>query len=413
MKNSRICVFNAGWPRVSTTFVAQEFVGLEKLGFELWLATYGRYDTVTHSIHRQLKAPINRLPMRPRQSLRYWRAWLKLHRTPGYKRARALLKEQRGVGKQRIRAFGRGLILAAEMPGDVGLIYSHFLDAPTSAALFAATIRGLPLAASAHARDIWLPGAEELRSKLRLMRWCATCTEPGAEYLRTLADDPAKIHLVYHGLDFDRFPPDPPQRSQRDGSDPAEPVRLLSIGRAVEKKGFDVLLDALAALPADISWRWHHVGPGRILEELQERARALGLDEKIEWHGAQAQDFVIERYRDCDLFVLPSREAGDGDRDGLPNVLMEAQSQGLACLSTSFSAIPELIRDGDTGILVPPGDAGSLRAALEQLIRSPEERSRLGMAGYSRVRSEFEAEKGIRVIARLLSETMADGARSA
>jgi glycosyltransferase involved in cell wall biosynthesis len=181
---------------------------------------------------------------------------------------------------------------------------------------------------------------------------------------------------------------------------------LLSVGRAVEKKGFDVLLDALSKLPSDLSWRWTHVGGGKILEQLQSQAASLGLFDRISWLGAQDQRQIIDLYRGSDLFVLPCREAADGDRDGLPNVLMEAQSQALACLSTDFSEIPELIIDGETGALVPPAAAAALTAALERLIRSPQERERLGLAGYERVRSKFEADGGIREIARLLRASM-------
>ena len=409
MTEGRVCVVNAGWPRISTTFVAQELVGLEKLGLRLWLATYGRSDSNTHAIDRKLQAPIHRLPRRPRATLRFARAWLRVRNRPGYAKARELLKAELALGsrKRTLRAFARGVILAGEMPADVRMVYAHFLDAPTSHALYAATIRGLPLAASAHARDIWVASPAALRPKLAAMRWCATCTEPGADYLRTLADDPAKIQLIYHGLDLSRFPPPPESRPARDGSDPTDPVRLLSVGRAVEKKGFDVLLEALAALAPELAWRWHHVGSGHILDRLRARAEELGIADRIAWHGARDQDFVIARCRDCDLFVLPSREAGDGDRDGLPNVLMEAQTQALACLSTRFSAIPELIRDGDTGVLVEPGDRAALAAALDRLIHSPDERHRLGTAGCARVRQHFRAEHGIATLAGLIRQTMA------
>jgi glycosyltransferase involved in cell wall biosynthesis len=311
-----------------------------------------------------------------------------------------------GSRKRALRAFARGLVLANEMPADVGMIYAHFIDSPTSLAVYAGLIRDLPVAASAHAKDIWTTSEVGKRTTLRYLDWVTTCTGPGAEYLRELSSDPRKVHLIRHGLSFDRFPADPPPRPPRDGSSANDPVRLLSVGRAVEKKGFDLLLDALAQMPAELAWQWHHIGRGRILDHLRRRAAELGLDDRIVWHGACEQDFVIARYRDCDLFVLPSREGDDGDRDGLPNVLMEAQSQALACLSTDFSAIPELIVDGETGVLVPPGDMPALRGALEWLIRSPEERERLGMAGYRRVRSHFQAESGIREIAALLRGSM-------
>jgi glycosyltransferase involved in cell wall biosynthesis len=131
-------------------------------------------------------------------------------------------------------------------------------------------------------------------------------------------------------------------------------------------------------------------------------SRTLGIDDHIHWHGAQDQAAVIAHYRDCDLFVLPSREGTDKDRDGLPNVLMEAQSQGVACLSTNFSAIPELIENGSTGILVPPGDREALTTALLALIQSPERRALLGRAGRERVRGHFRAEAGIKEVARLI-----------
>src|SRR5689334_7989553 len=100
----------------------------------------------------------------------------------------------------------------------------------------------------------------------------------------------------------------------------------------------------------------------------------MGLSHRIEWRGASTQPEVLAAYREADLFVLASKIAKDGDRDGLPNVLLEAQSQGLACISTSLSAIPELIEHGVTGLLVPPGDPTAIAEELERLIRDPEER---------------------------------------
>lgn len=407
--NGTVCVVAHGWPRLSTTFVAQELAGLEQEGLNLWLATYGPPDAIRQKIHERVQAPVFRLPKPAPDLLSMLKAWAKVRKRPGYQQARAMFRAEtaHGLTMRRIRAFLRGILLAAELPKDVRLIYAHFLDSPTSVARYAATIAELPLAASAHARDIWTAHEWDLRAKLSQLEWCATCTQPGADRLRELSDRPDKVHLVYHGLSFDRFPVDPPARSQRDGSDQSDPVRLLSVGRAVEKKGFDVMIEALGMLPKDLAWRWHHVGEGKLRTELQERARAIGIADRIEWHGAEEQASVIRRYRECDLFVLPSREAADGDRDGLPNVLMEAQSQGLACLATSFSAIPELIIDGETGVLVPPENAEALAAAMEHLIRSPQDRSRLGQAGYARVRTDFESEAGIRRLAALIRQSMA------
>src|SRR5581483_9240625 len=133
----------------------------------------------------------------------------------------------------------------------------------------------------------------------------------------------------------------------------------------------------------------------------QRQAAALGLAERVTWLGAQAHDAVLQHYRAADLFVLASRIAGDGDRDGLPNVLMEAQSQGLACVATAVSAIPELIRPEQTGLLVPPRDPPALAAALERLIGDPDLRARLGAAGRQRLIETFSHHHGIDQLAAL------------
>jgi glycosyltransferase involved in cell wall biosynthesis len=403
------CVVVEGWPRISTTFIAQELVGLEHEGVKLWLASFGRPDKLRHSLHDQLRAPVHRLPNAFRHPLRVARAWQRLRRRPGLERAWQLFRDdmRHEPSVRRINDFGRALVLAAELSADVGVIYAHFIKSAAAIGRYAAAILDLPFTASAHAKDIWTTSEWDKKAKLAEMRWITTCTGPGADYLTELAGVPAKVHLIRHGLSLSRFPADPPIRPPRDGSSHFDPVLLLTVGRAVEKKGFDVLIDALGMLPGDLSWRLHHVGYGKLISDLKARADGLGIGDRIEWHGAEEQASVIARYRACDLFVLPSREGADGDRDGLPNVLMEAQSQALACLSTNFSAIPELIVDGETGVLVPPGDAAALSAALERLIRSPEERERLGTAGYARVRRDFQAEEGIRKIAGLLRAELA------
>src|SRR5690606_14808767 len=139
--------------------------------------------------------------------------------------------------------------------------------------------------------------------------------------------------------------------------------------------------DALARLPSGLEWRWTHVGGGELLPALREQAASLGIPDRLAWLGALPQEEVLVRYRASDLFVLPCRVAADGDRDGLPNVLVEAQSQRLCCISTDVSGVPELIEDEETGLLVPPEDAGALAGALERAITGPELRQRLGAAG--------------------------------
>jgi glycosyltransferase involved in cell wall biosynthesis len=208
------------------------------------------------------------------------------------------------------------------------------------------------------------------------------------------------VWLCYHGLDLERFEALPRDANRRNGSDPHQPVLILSVGRAVAKKGYDDLLEALALLPAGLKWRFIHIGGGALAAALRLQAERLGLSHLVEWRGAMAQPEVLGAYREADLFVLASKIAKDGDRDGLPNVLIEAQSQRLACVSTDVSAIPELIEQDVTGLLVPPGNPIALAEALERLIRDPEKRNWLGAAGERRVRSCFSMEAGIDLLAR-------------
>ena len=148
-------------------------------------------------------------------------------------------------------------------------------------------------------------------------------------------------------------------------------------------------------MPATLHWRLVHIGGGPLLRRLKSRALRVGLAGRITWMGPQPQETVLEQYRAADAFVLACRIADDGDRDGLPNVLMEAQSQGLACLSTAVSAIPELIVADETGLLVAPGDGAALAAALARLIADAGLRERLGAAGTKRLSAAFSFGDGI------------------
>ena len=171
----------------------------------------------------------------------------------------------------------------------------------------------------------------------------------------------------------------------------------------MEKKGYDLLLDALARLPGDLKWRFVHIGGGELSERLRAKAASLGLSEHLEWRGACNQAEVIEALRSADIFVLPSRIAGDGDRDGLPNVLMEAASQDLPILSTRISSIPEFIEDGSQGVLVEP-DQPAITDALAAMIRDPAARSGYAKAARQRLVSEFGMDAGIdRLAGRLVA----------
>lgn len=390
-----------GYPRLSETFIAQEIKGLEDRGLDVRIVSLRHpTDPATHPVHDEIRAPVTYLPeylyQEPR---RVWRCLRDCRRLPGFARAfktwfRDLMRDPT---PNRVRRFGQACVLANELPRDVTALHAHFLHTPASVTRYAAMMTGLPWSCSAHAKDIWTTRDWEKREKLADCAWAVTCSAAAHDNLSSLApeSDPGRVSLVYHGLDLERFPPEPERRSLRDGGDPDDPVVILTVGRAVAKKGHDVLIDALAGLPEAMNWRLVHIGGGPLKTALKQRAETRGIAGRIAWLGAQPQAEVLRNYRAADLFVLASRVAKDGDRDGLPNVLMEAQSQGLACVATAVSGIPELVEDGATGLLVPPDDPAALSGAIRGLIEAPERRLFLGRAGEHRVRTRFSSADGL------------------
>lgn len=404
----KIVVVLKGYPRLSETFIAQELLGLERADLDLTLVALRRpTDAKRHPVHDEIRAPVMYLPEylheEPWRVLKglaagaaqggFWRA------LPAFLRDLA-----RDLSRNRVRRFGQALVLAREWPEGGGWLHSHFIHTPASVTRYAAMLRGVGWTCSAHAKDIWTSDDWELSEKLRHAGWTVTCTRDGFTRLRGLAAG-APVHLSYHGLDLARFAAPRGAGSARDGSDATNPVRILSVGRAVEKKGYDVLLRALALLPPEVHWRFEHVGGGDRFEFLTRLAEQLGISGRVIWHGALAQEEVLELYRRSDIFALACRVAADGDRDGLPNVLVEASSQRLPCVSTTVAGVPELIVDGENGLLVAPDDPAALTAALLHLIRNPELRLRLGLAAERRVRHDFDYHSSVRQLVSLFERS--------
>jgi glycosyltransferase involved in cell wall biosynthesis len=397
-----------GYPRLSETFIAQEINALERRGFDICIVALRRpTDPMRHPVHHEIRAPILYLPeYLHREPMRVLRGWRVARRLEGYRTARgAWLRDlARDPTPNRVRRFGQALVLAGELPSVITSLHAHFLHTPASVARYAALLRGLPWTASAHAKDIWTTSEWDKREKLAECRWMVTCTASGHAHLSQLAP-PGRVELIYHGLDLTRFAaPSPKPQNIDDGGGEARGLRILSVGRAVAKKGYDDLLAALAFLPHELRWHFVHIGDGILINRLKAAADRLGISSRIEWRGPQPQDVVLEAYRAADIFVLASRVTPDGDRDGLPNVLMEAQSQGLACIASDLPGIRELIEDGVTGLLVPARLPKELAAALETLIRDPARRRAIADACQQRVRRQFCMDDGIARLARKLAE---------
>src|SRR5262245_47957869 len=269
----RVAFVLKGYPRLSETFIAQEIAALERRGLPILIVSLRQpTDARRHPVHDEIRAALLYLPeyllLEP---LRVLRAWLRQRKTANYRSTRSLWLRDlaRDPTPNRVRRFGQALVLADELPDDVAHLHAHFLHTPASVTRYAASLKGLRWSGSAHAKDIWTTPDWEKREKLADCEWLVTCTAANHAHLSALAP-PDRRELVYHGLDLNRFStPEGTSEGSRDGGQPADPVVLLSVGRLVEKKGTDVLLEALAKLPPGLHWRLVHAGGGPLREKLE------------------------------------------------------------------------------------------------------------------------------------------------
>ncbi len=394
-----------GFPRLSETFVARELQALEARGLRFSLHALRKpggdaalVDNTVGALPQYLPEYLHEAP------LAVARAFAKARRLSGFGAAwqafRVDLRDE--FARARARRFGQACVLAEQMPASVRHVYAHFAHSPTSVARYAALMRGIGFSVSAHAKDIWTAPDWDLKRKLTGAGFVTVCNKAGYERLKALGAS-APLKLIYHGLARDVIAG--ASRTQtRDGSDARDPVRMVCVARAVEKKGLRRLLDALALLPPDLSWRLDHYGGGDLLAELKAKAVALGLDGRSTWHGPQPHRVVLTALDGSDLFVLPAVVGGDGDRDGIPNALLEAQARGLAVVASRVGGIDEVVADGRTGRLVAPGDVEALQRALSEMIRSPSARQDLGTGALEQTRRTGDAEAGYDAIASLLKE---------
>ena len=272
-----------------------------------------------------------------------------------------------------------------------GRIHAHFVDRAATVALVSARLLDRPYSVTAHANDIYV-NPVMLGDKLIEADFVATCTEYNAAHLRDeCAAATGKIVCIHHGLDVDRYRP----AAQHSADRPA----ILAVGQLKEKKGLTYLLEACAELQR----RGHEfacniVGEGPLRTELEAQVRASGLDEVVTLHGALDHGAVIEHFRKAAVFALPCITAEDGDRDGIPNVILEAMAMELPVVSTNHSGIPEAVDDGVSGVLVPQRDIPALTAALDRLLSDPATRSQMGQAGRRMAIDRFDVTANVKLL---------------
>jgi glycosyltransferase involved in cell wall biosynthesis len=296
---------------------------------------------------------------------------------------------------------------------DVRHLHAHFAHDTTTITWMASMITGVPFSFSAHAKDIY---AERLNPrgllgrKLRAAAFVVTCTEANRRHLIGLADG-TPVQCVYHGLndDFQRWAPQAREAKSAGGE-----ARLLAVGRLVRKKGFDVFVEACGILhrrgvvfDAAIAGEDDDVGENfSVGEDLRRRIARLGLEDCVRMLGQIGQPELFERYRAATVFCLPCRVLDNGDRDGIPNVLLEAMACGIPVVSTPISGIPELIDDGRNGLLVPEDDPEALADAVERLHVDRELARRVACAGRATVGERFDGDALARRLASMFEQAI-------
>jgi len=431
-------VMNA-FPRLSETFIAHEIHQLERLGLPLHLYAIKREpEPLQHPVVARIRAPLQHLPAASslsgsalgpwlRENLpRFWPAHAALlRRHPGRWLSTAALaaglawrhRRRDADGRLRLRkVFIKEFLQAGSVAhdvlqrGDIGHLHGHFCHGVTTVTWWAARLAGLGFSFTAHAKDIYQPELNPgrlLERKLGAARFVATCTCANAEVLRARHPRPDEVHAIYHGLDTDWFSPPAVDRRAR----PAAPV-ILAVGRLVEKKGFDLLVRACALLrDQGLAFRCHIVGEaGPAGAGLRELIGALGLGSLVQLHGAVAQDALRDVYGRARVFALPCRITADGDRDGFPNVLAEAMAMGVPIVTSPISGIPEMVDDGEHGLLVAPGDVAALADALARLLRDDDLHARLARQGRARICERFDSRQTTRSLHALLAGQLQSGA---
>lgn len=294
--------------------------------------------------------------------------------------------------KRSLLHFMEAVYLAAEVERqDIHHIHVHFALNAATLALVVERLTGVPFSFTAHAYDIFADQVI-LKEKIEAARFIVAISEYNRRFLIEYAGNPKvaeKIHVIHSGIPVADFNPE-----ERPAGTSATPPLILSVGRLVEKKGFPFLIRACKRLhDQDYRVRCIIVGSGPQEEALRRLIQDLEMEDWIELPGWQDQTRVRAYLEEATVFALPCIVAANGDRDGIPAVLMEAMAMAKPCVSTAVSGIPELIEDGCSGLLVPEKDEIALAGALSHLLDDPQLAGRLGQAGWEKVRRAFNLDR--------------------
>lgn len=379
------------YPRFSETFIVNEILAHEAAGTRVTIFSL-RAGTDTHfqDVVSRVKAPVHYLPHGHLRAEEFWRTLQKtMLRLPGASRVLEETPTPAASPEPVSGLVHQAMVLALEVQArGIQHLHAHFATSATAVAALAARLAGIGYTFTAHAKDIFHEDVDEddLRRKLTGARAVVTVSDFNVEDLRRrFGADAGGVRRIYNGLDLSEFAFHP-------GS--GVPGRIVAAGRLVEKKGFDVLVDACALLrERGVPFECRIVGSGEEEEALRAQIAGLGLQEQVRMTGPLPRAGVIQEMRGAGVFAAPCVEGADGNRDGLPTVLLEAMALGVPCVSTRITGIPELVEDGITGVLLEPGDRVGLADALQRLLPAPPEAAGLVGRARRRIEADFDIHR--------------------
>ena len=391
------------FPKLSETFVLNEILALENAGIKLTIFhLYPASDTLIHADVERVFAEnyfLKNFPFRTLAGLFF---------SKPRKALSALKIAIEEFGFHFLTPFRQAATFSMHLRRlDIDAIHSHFIDAPAGVSRIASSLAGTPYSISAHAKDIYTSPEKALKRRLNCASFTATCTAHNAAFLSSLAPK-AAIRRIYHGVDIAAFP------AKQEKSETQQPPLIISVGRLRKKKGFDTLIDACALLNArNVRFRCNIIGYGPEDSALLHQIKLSKLHGIVSLLGKRPHDEVKRQMAHASVFALPCRITADGDRDGIPNVILEAMAMGVPVVSTDVSGVPEVVIDGENGLLVEPNDANALADAIEKILTDVRRAREMGRTGRCKVERKFSATQNIAELAELLREAPRSAGRVA
>jgi colanic acid/amylovoran biosynthesis glycosyltransferase len=371
------------FPRLSETFIVTELLAHERAGLDVEVFSLRpSQDRGAHADHGRLRAPVTELPSttptlgalldEAAAAAELFDVW-------------AMRQEARDQHPRELLQAMRLARLVHER--GIGHLHAHFASLAATVTRLAAGLAGVPYSVTAHAKDIFHEDVrpEHLRRVLGDAAAVVTVSDFNVEHLRAVCPDLGdRLVRIHNGLELGRLAAAPHA--------PRAP-RIVGVGRLVEKKGFADLIDACDVLVrAGHQFECRIVGGGVLADELEARVRGLGLQEVVTFTGPASQEVVHAEMAAAAVLAAPCVVGTDGNRDGLPTVLLEGMALGTPCVATPVTGIPEAVVDGETGLLVPERDPPALAAALARLLGDEPLRAGLARRARAHVEAHFDID---------------------